>query len=184
MIWDIEEGKYDEFHALWGKGSWGHSQGAPVSLTIAAINAEGTETILTTSRFVAFGEEAIHVSCEIPLDAVQIKAICHSETGIWASCSSIMAEAVLYETFEGDGWTYGPCMAMQYFEIFDEETTEEETEEPDTTVAGTNAPATNDGESTPTTEKTEEKGGCGSMMGFGALVLAACLAAPVAFKKH
>ncbi|MBQ3127060.1 MAG: hypothetical protein IJC15_08330, partial [Clostridia bacterium] len=86
------------------------------------------------------------------------------------------------EATEGS-FLYAPASELQYFEIVETEYVPSTTA-PSTTVPATDAPATGEGNDAPTTEEKKEEGGCGGMMGIGALVLAAVLSAPVAFKKH
>ncbi|MBQ3127061.1 MAG: hypothetical protein IJC15_08335, partial [Clostridia bacterium] len=37
IIWDIEANKYQIFQCEFGKGSWNHSSGAPVKITVIAV---------------------------------------------------------------------------------------------------------------------------------------------------
>lgn len=100
VTWEIEEGKYNVFQCLWGKGAWEHSAGAKVSLSIIAVGSNGQELTIATSPFVGKGDEPVRVAGLLPDHTVAVKAVCSSEDGSIASCSSIMAQAVVYAADE------------------------------------------------------------------------------------
>ncbi len=98
--WDISGKPYTVFQCDFGKGTWDHSGGAAVQLTVIAIDANGQELTIATSPFVEKGDVPVRVAALIPEDTVTLKATCSSIDGSNASCTSIIADAVVYTADE------------------------------------------------------------------------------------
>ncbi len=109
ITWDISgETQYNVFQCEFGKGAWEHSSGAPVQLSVYAYDKHNQELLIAQSPFVKKGDAAVRVAGLIPDNAVTIKVTCASETGDNGSCSSIVANAVVYTA----DWAYMPSVSV------------------------------------------------------------------------
>lgn len=178
--WDVSEG-YEYVQALVGAGTWSHSGGAIVQFGIAAVDAEGTETMLVRMEdYCHPGEDATKLVAAIPAGTASIRIYMWTESGNYTSTSSVIAQAVAYNVADGGEPSTGVVtLPVETFPPMDPITLPPEDDE-------TDPPATQeqgDAATTPTTNAPVKEKGCGGAISAGALVLAAVVAAPIALKK-